>query len=94
MADAEGRQKGGVVRKDFPRRLAAVKFAEQAGDGFDDERIRIAVKKTFFSADVRDEPKFSEATGNQIFFNAQFRRERGTCFDFFNEKRKPILSVF
>src|ERR1039458_748989 len=37
LSDAERREKAGVVRENFGRRVAAVKVAEQAGDGFDDK---------------------------------------------------------
>ena len=94
LRDAERREKFRIVRENFRRRMAAVKFAEQAGDGLDDERIGIAVEKTFFVAELADEPQFGETAGNQICFRAKFRRERRTLFRLFNEERQPVLSVF
>jgi hypothetical protein len=94
LRDAERCEKFRVMRENFRWRVAAVKIAEQAGDSFDNKRIRIAIKATLFISGFCDEPKFGETAGNQIFFDAQFWRERRTFFCFFNEKREPILTVF
>ena len=94
LRDAERREKFRVVRQDFRRRVAAVKAAEQAGDGLDDERIGVATEETFAVAKFCDEPEFGEAAGNQIFIHAQFRRKRRTGFCFLDEEREAVLSVF
>ena len=41
LRDAQRGEEGGVVRQDFRGRVAAVKLAQQPGNGLDDERFRI-----------------------------------------------------
>ena len=94
LGDAERRKKFRVVRQNFRRRVTAVKFAEQAGDGFDHQRIGIAIEETISVAEFRNKPKPGETAGNQICIHTKFRRERRTTFCFFNEEREPVLSIF
>lgn len=94
LRDAKRREKTGIVRQDFRRRVAAVKLAEQTGDGLDDQRIGIAVKQTLTVAKVRDEPQFGEAAGNQIFVHAQFRREWRPLPGLVNQHRQTVLAIF
>jgi len=94
LRDAERREKFRIVRENFGGRVAAVKVAEQAGHGFDDLRIRIAMEMTFPGAEFRDEPKSGQTAGNQICLYTVFWREARTRPGFFNEKRQPVLSVF
>ena len=94
LRDADRREELRIVRQNFRRRVAVVKFAEQSGDGLHDERIGIAGKKTFSIAELRNEPQFGETAGNQIFGHAQFQRERRHFFGAFDEERETVLSVF
>ena len=64
LRDAERREEAGIVPANFRRCVAAVKVAQQTGDGFDHERIRIAIEETFAVAKVWDKPKLGEAAGN------------------------------
>src|ERR1035441_9879495 len=66
LGDAERRKKFRVVRQNFRRRVTAVKFAEQAGDGFDHQRIGSATERTMSGAEFRNKPKPGETAGNQI----------------------------
>ena len=94
LRDAEWREKTWIVRENFSRCVAAVKFAEQAGDGLHDERIGIAIKETFAVAKPGNKPQFGKTAGNLIFSHAQFRHQRRTLFRSFHEKREAILAVF
>src|ERR1019366_4457647 len=94
LRDAERREKFWIVRENFRRCAAAIKIAEQAGNGLDDERIGIASEETVPGAELRHEPKFREAAGNQVYIHAKLRRKRPPLFYFFNEKGEPVLSVF
>ena len=94
LADAEGRQKGGVVRKDFPRRLAAVKFAEQSAYGLDDERIRVTCEDATPIPHLRHQPEFREATGKEIRIHALLGTKDRTCPGFLHQTSEAILPVF
>jgi hypothetical protein len=74
--------------------VAAVKFAEQAGDGFHDERIRVAGEKTKPVFEVRNEPQFGEAAGDQMIRRAQFRRKRRQFFRALDQERQAVLTIF
>ena len=56
LRDAERREKFWVACENFRWDFAAVKIAEQSGDGFDDEGIRIAIEKTLAVAKSGNEP--------------------------------------
>ena len=94
LRDAERGEKIGIVSENFRRCVAAVKIAEQTGDGFDDERIGIAVKKTSAIAKICDKPKLGEAAGNQVCVPAQIRCGQGAFSGLVNEQREPVLAVF
>ena len=66
LRDAERREKFRVVRQNLGRRVSAVKFTEQAGDGFDDERIRVAGEEALTAAKFGHKPQFGETARNQI----------------------------
>lgn len=94
LRNAERSEKSWIMHDNFFRHLTGVKITEQAGDGLDDERIRIAAEEAFAIAELRNEPEFGEAAGNQIFLPAQFRRERWMLFGLFHQIRQPILAIF
>ena len=56
LRNAKRNQKIGIVRQNFFGEAAAVKFTEQAGDGFDHERIRVAIEETAAIAELRHKP--------------------------------------
>ena len=93
LRDAERREKPRIERENFRRRVAAIKFTEQAGDGLDDERIGVAIEETFAGAALRNKPEFGQAAGNQVVVHAQFRRGRRAFLRLLNEERKAVLTV-
>jgi len=81
------------VRKDFPRRLAAVKFAEQSAYGLDDERIRVTCKDATPIPHLRHQPEFREATGKEIRIHALLGTKDRTCPGFLHQTSEAILPV-
>ena len=81
------------MRENFRRRMAAVKFAQQPGDGLDDERIGIAGEVTASVAELRRQPQFGEAAGNQVGIHTLVHCKGRTLPGLFNQMRKAVLSV-
>ena len=73
--------------------MAAIKFTEQTGDGFDDKRIGVTNEETFSIPKLRGEPKFGKTAGNQIFVRAKFRRGRRQFFGTIHKQGQTILAI-
>ena len=94
LGDAQRREKSRVMRQNFTRLMAAVKFAQQTGDGPDDKRIRITGEETVASTELRNQPQFGETPGNQICIHPLVERQRRALSGFFDEMRETILPAF
>ena len=93
LGDAELGQERGGVREDFAGRMAAVEVTEQPGDGFDDERIGIALIVAASIPELRDEPEPGEAAFHAVRVRAAGGIERLAQPGLFDEPGEALLGA-
>lgn len=93
LCDSERREKPRIMRQNFRRRMTAIKFTKQAGDGLDHKRIRVANEKTIAGAKLRNEPQLCQTTGNEVRIRALLGAERWTLLCFLYQIGQAVLSI-
>ena len=93
MENAEVPQKTQVGHGDLLRSVAAVKFTQQAADGFQTHRIRVAAEKTFAAAKLRNKPDANETTLHAISLDAEFGFDRRKLAGILHHSRQPLLWI-
>lgn len=94
MGDAEGGEEIRAVAEDFGGGLAGIELAEGAGDGFDDEGIRVADEMAFAVFKLGDEPEFGQAAGDDVVGGAELGRDRRRIFGAGDEQGQAVLAAF
>lgn len=94
LCNAQRREKFWIMRENFRRRMPAVKLAEHARDGLDNQRIGITRKVTTSVVKMGNQPQPGKTSGNEIGIHALFRSQRRMGSGFFHETRETVLPLF
>lgn len=93
LGDAQGSEKGRVMRHNLHRGLVAVEIAQEPGNGFDHEGIGIAGEVAPAVGKPGVKPQFGQTAGDESLIGAVFRREGRALTGQLDQIGEPVLTV-